>query len=224
MNTEQPVSSLLGCQLKQLARAQFFIHQNPQLLRRAILSDSSQSVPMSWITLSQVNLLNFLLSFSWTLFSSWTQISCHCKIAEGALNSAVHVSNEGIEEHSSQSPEGHYSSLASMDIKLLIASASFQSIPHPLNSPPFQSICLQPGVKDAMQDHTESLTELQADDTGQSSLDHRLSHPIIEGHHQAYLPSVKLCWLSWTISLSCTCLKIPSMRICDPPRSSQALR
>lgn len=191
-SSSQCPSSLLGCQCTPLPRAPFFIHQNPQVLCRAIPRDSSQSVPKPGTVLSQVNLLNFLtlLSFSWTHFSSWTQISCHCKLAESALSSAVHVGNEGIEEDWSQSPEGHHSSLASTDTELLSSSASIQPIPHPLNSPPFQSTSLQSGVKDAVRDLTESLTEPQADDTGQSSLDHHLSHPITEGHQtgQAYLP------------------------------------
>lgn len=176
---QQLMSSLLGGQCTPLPRAQFFIHQNPQILCRAILSDSSQSAPVSGIALSQVNLLT-ILSFSWTHFSSWTQTSCHCKLAESALNPTVHVSNEGIEDHWSQSPEGHHSSLTSVDTELLTTSASIQPIPHPLNSPPFQSTCLQSGVQDAMRDHTESLTELQADNSGQSSLDHCFSHPITE--------------------------------------------
>lgn len=114
VNTEkqQPMSGLLGCQC---THAQFFIHQNAQVFCKSVLSDFSQSVPMSGTALTQVNLLNFLTlwSFSWTHFSSWTQVSCHCKVTKDALASTVRVSNEGIKEHQSQSPEGHRPSLAS---------------------------------------------------------------------------------------------------------------
>lgn len=121
------MSSLLSCQCTPLPHIQFFIHQNPP---SPLQGNSQWFLPVcthAW-DCPEMNLLNIfsLLSFSWTHFSSWTQICFHSKLAASALSSTVHVSNKGIEEHWSQSPVGHHPSLASMDTELLTTSASLQ--------------------------------------------------------------------------------------------------
>lgn len=89
VNTEkqQPMSGLLGCQC---THVQFFIHQNAQVFCKSVLSDFSQSVPMSGTALTQVNLelpdpLEFLmdpflkLDTSFLSLQSYQGCTCfHC--------------------------------------------------------------------------------------------------------------------------------------------------
>ncbi|KAK4831174.1 LOW QUALITY PROTEIN: hypothetical protein QYF61_015644 [Mycteria americana] len=165
----QDTVGLRGCKHTLLAHVQLFVHQYPQVLFRRAALDHIVPQPVlkpriaptqdpalglaephevhtgPLLQLVQVP-LNDIPSF-WCV-NCTTQLGVICKLAERALDLAVNVIDENIEQHWSQ-----YRPLrdtASVDCHPL--DATIQPIPYPLNSPPIKSISLQFREKDVVGD------------------------------------------------------------------------
>lgn len=119
------ICDFLGCRHTLLAHMQVFLNQNPQALffRPALSSFFLQFILMlelPWSTCSTLYLALFNLpTFTWiqflSLFRSFfhaipssyhvnctTQLDVVCRLAEGVLNSIVHVINEDIKYYLSE--------------------------------------------------------------------------------------------------------------------------
>ncbi|KAK4827398.1 LOW QUALITY PROTEIN: hypothetical protein QYF61_017803 [Mycteria americana] len=97
-----------------------------------------------------------------------TQLGVICKLAEGALDPIVNVTDEDIKQHWSQ--YGPLRNTTSVDHFPL--DVTIQPIPHPLNSPPIKSLSLQFRKKDVVGDRVKGLIEVQIDNIRSSSLIH----------------------------------------------------
>ncbi|KAK4824907.1 LOW QUALITY PROTEIN: hypothetical protein QYF61_021422 [Mycteria americana] len=166
----QGTVGLLGCERTLLAHVQLFIHQYPQVLfHRAALNHIIRQLVLKpriaptqdpafglvephevhtgpLLQLVQVP-LDDIMSF-WCV-NCTTQLGVICKLAESALNLAVYVIDENIEQHWSQ--YGPLRDTTSADRYPL--DATIQPIPCPLNSPPIKSISLQFREKDVVGNH-----------------------------------------------------------------------
>ncbi|KAK4818706.1 hypothetical protein QYF61_017927 [Mycteria americana] len=166
---------LLGCERTLLAHVQLFIHQYPQvLLRRAALDHIiPQPVLKPRIAPTQVQdpalglvephevhtgpLLQLIQVSLDDIPSFWhvnctTQLGVICRLPEDALDLAVNVIDENLEQHWSQ--YGPLRDTTSIDHYPL--DATIQPIPYPLNSPPIKSLSLQFREKDVNHRITES--------------------------------------------------------------------
>ncbi|KAK4826718.1 LOW QUALITY PROTEIN: hypothetical protein QYF61_010933 [Mycteria americana] len=160
---------LLGCEHTLSAHVQLFVHQYPQVLfRRAALDHIiPQPVLKPRIAPTQVQdpalglvephevhtgpLLQLVQVPLDDIPSFWhvscpTQLGVICKLVEGALDLAVNVIDENIEQHWSQ--YGPLRDTTSVDHYPL--DVTIQPIPHPLNSPPIKSMSLQFREKDVV--------------------------------------------------------------------------
>ncbi|KAK4825808.1 hypothetical protein QYF61_002413 [Mycteria americana] len=172
----------LGCKRTLLAHVQLFIHQYPQVLvfRAALNPFIPQPVLMVGVALTQVQdpalglveppevhmgpllqLVQVPLDGIPSLrpVNRSTQLGVICKLAEGALDPSVYVTDEDIKQYWSQygplrdttchrSPSGHGA------IDHCPLDATIQPIPHPPSSPPIKSISLQFREKDVVGDHS----------------------------------------------------------------------
>ncbi|KAK4833105.1 LOW QUALITY PROTEIN: hypothetical protein QYF61_027771 [Mycteria americana] len=160
LDAAQDMVGLLGCKRTLLAHVQLFIHQCPQVLlcRAALNHIIPQPVLKLMIALTQDPALGLvephevhtgpLLQLvqvplddtpSFWCVKCITKLGVVCKLADGALDLAVNVIDENIEQHQSQ-----YGPLRdTTPIDLYPLDAIIQPVPYPLNSPPIKSISLQ---------------------------------------------------------------------------------
>jgi len=127
-------------------------------------------------------------------FPSFQRIDCTAhlsvihKLAEGALDAIVCVTDEDVEEHWPQDrprwdtacdcpPSWHRTT----DHNPLAVSS--QPVPNQSNSPSFRSVPPQFREKDVVRDHVKGFAEVQEDDICHPSPVHWCCHSIIE-HHQ----------------------------------------
>jgi len=187
----------LGCECTLLGHVQLFIPQYPQVLGRAALNPFiPQPVLISGIALIQVQdlalglvephevhtgpLLKLLQVPLDGILSFWcvncaTHVGVICRLAEGALDPAVCVTDEDFKQYWSQyRPQRdttcHQSSSEHQAVDHYPLAVTIQPIPHPLDSPPIKSMSLQFGEKDVVGDCVKGLTEVQIDHIHISSL------------------------------------------------------
>ncbi|KAK4818926.1 hypothetical protein QYF61_022103 [Mycteria americana] len=97
----QDTVGLLGCEHTLLAHVQLVVHQYPQVLfRRAALDHIIPRPVLKPRIAPTQDPLDDILSF-WRVNCA-TQLGVICKLAEGALDLAVNVTDENIEQHWSQ--------------------------------------------------------------------------------------------------------------------------
>ncbi|KAK4812272.1 LOW QUALITY PROTEIN: hypothetical protein QYF61_012947, partial [Mycteria americana] len=166
----QDTVGLLGCERTLSAHVQLFVHQYPEVLfcraaldhiiRQPVLIPGlapTQDPALGLVEPHEVHtapLLQLVQVSVDDIPSFWrvnctTQLGVICRLAEGALDLAVNVIDENIEQHWSQ--YGPLRDTTSVDCYPL--DATIQPIPYPLNSPPIKSISLQFREKDVVQDH-----------------------------------------------------------------------
>ncbi|KAK4813652.1 hypothetical protein QYF61_014951 [Mycteria americana] len=116
-----------------------------------------------------------------------TQLCVVGKLAEGALNPTVHVTDKDVKQCRSQyrplrNTTRHWSPLGHQAVDHNSLSASIQPVPHPPSGPSVKSMSLQFRDKDVMQDSVKCFAQVQADDISCSSLIHQRCNAVVEGH------------------------------------------
>ncbi|KAK4811013.1 LOW QUALITY PROTEIN: hypothetical protein QYF61_015717 [Mycteria americana] len=166
----QDTVGLLGCEHTLPAHVQLFVHQYPQVLfRRAALNHiipqpvlklriaPTQDPALGLVEPHEVHtgpLLQIVQVPLDDIPSFWrvnctTQLGVICRLAEGALDLAVYVTDENIEQHWSQ--YGPLRDTTPVDFHPL--DFTIQPIPYPLNGPPIKFVSLQFRVKDVVGDY-----------------------------------------------------------------------
>ncbi|KAK4830334.1 LOW QUALITY PROTEIN: hypothetical protein QYF61_010098 [Mycteria americana] len=162
----QVTVGLLGCERTLLAHVQLFVHQYPQGCSRSyhcLTCIETEDFPdpgdpaLGLVEPHEVHtgpLLQLVQVPLDDIPSFWhvnctTRLGVICKLAEGALDLAVNVIDENIEQRWSQ--YGPLKDTTSVDRYPL--DATIQPIPYPLNSPPIKSVSLQFREKDVVGDH-----------------------------------------------------------------------
>ena len=89
-----------------------------------------------------------------------TQLSVICKLAEGALDPIIYVTDKDIKQYWSQdralrNTTHHWPLLGCRASNHHFLGVAFKPILYPLNGPPFKSISLQFGDQDVIWDHVK---------------------------------------------------------------------
>jgi len=98
-----------------------------------------------------------------------TQLGVIGKLAKGALNPAVHITNKDDKQHWSQyrplrNTTCHWSPLGHRAVDQNSSSATTQPIPCPPSGLSIKSMCLQFRDKDALRDSVKCFAQVRVDD------------------------------------------------------------
>ncbi|KAK4829762.1 hypothetical protein QYF61_006486 [Mycteria americana] len=186
----QDTVDFLGCKRTLLSHVELLIDQHPQvLLLRAALNPFStqpvfvlgiapthvQDLALGLFELHEVHTVPPLKPVKVPLdgipslqhVDRTTQLGVIGKLAEGALNPTVHVTNKDVKQRWSQhrplrNATHHWSPLGYQAIDRNSLSVTIQPIPYPLSGPSVKSMSLQFRDKDVVQDSVKCFAQVQS--------------------------------------------------------------